>query len=57
MAALKEIMAVTDGMSAALERMMLDFLSKAEEDRQTFKRINNSITQSYEKMDEYTYYH
>jgi hypothetical protein len=30
---------------------MSAFLSQAEEDRQEFERINNSITQSYEKMD------
>jgi hypothetical protein len=36
---------------ARLDRTMPTFLSEAEEDRQTFKRINNSITQSYEKMD------
>jgi hypothetical protein len=30
---------------------MSAFLSEAEDDRQTFKRINNSITQSSEKMD------
>ena len=36
MAALEETMAVSKEMSAALERTMLAFLSKAEEDRQTF---------------------
>jgi hypothetical protein len=36
---------------ARLDKMMSTFLSEAEEDRQTFKRINNSITQSYKKMD------
>ena len=51
MAALKETKAVTEEMSAALERTMSTFLSEAEGDRQEFARINNSITQSYEKMD------
>jgi phage protein D len=36
---------------ARLERTMLAFLSEAKENRQKFARINNSITQSYEKMD------
>jgi hypothetical protein len=36
---------------ARLDRTMSTFLTEAEEDRQTFKRINNSIMQSYEKMD------
>jgi hypothetical protein len=36
---------------ARLDKTMSAFLSKAKEDRQTFKRINNSITQLYEKMD------
>jgi hypothetical protein len=34
-----------------LDKMMSAFLSEAKEDRQTFKRINNTITQSYKKMD------
>jgi hypothetical protein len=51
MAASEEIMAASAEASARLERTMLAFLSKAEEDRQEFVRINNSITQSYEKMD------
>jgi hypothetical protein len=36
---------------ARIDRMMLARHSEAEEDRQEFARINNSITQSYEKMD------
>jgi hypothetical protein len=51
MSALKETMATLEEVSARLNRMMSTFLSEVEEDRQTFKRINNSITQSYEKMD------
>jgi hypothetical protein len=51
MAASEEIMAASTEASARLERTMLAFLSEAEEDRQEFARINNSITQSYEKMD------
>jgi hypothetical protein len=51
MAASEEIMDVSTEACARLERTMLAFLSEAEEDRQEFARINNSITQSYEKMD------
>jgi hypothetical protein len=51
MFALKETMATLEEVSARLNIMMSTFLSEVEEDRQTFKRINNSITQSYEKMD------
>jgi hypothetical protein len=42
---------ISEEAMARLDRMMSAFLSKAEEDRQTFKRINNFVTQSYEKMD------
>jgi hypothetical protein len=51
MAASEEIMAALAKASARLERMMSAFLSEAKEDRQEFARINNSIMQSYEKMD------
>jgi hypothetical protein len=45
------MMAALEEASATLERTMSTFLSEAEEDRQEFERLNNSITQSYEKMD------
>jgi hypothetical protein len=51
MVALQEAMVVSAEMSAALERTMSAFLIQAVEDRQEFERMNNSITQSYEKMD------
>jgi hypothetical protein len=51
MAASKEIMAATIEASARLQRTMSAFLIQAEEDRQEFERMNNSITQSYEKID------
>jgi hypothetical protein len=51
MVALQEAMVVSTEMSAALERTMSAFLIQAVEDRQEFERTNNSITQSYEKMD------
>jgi hypothetical protein len=37
--------------SVRLDRTMSTFRSKAEEDRQSFERIRNSITQSFVKMD------
>jgi hypothetical protein len=46
-----ETMATIEEASARLDKTMSAFLSEAEEDRQTFERINNSITQSFEKMD------
>jgi hypothetical protein len=51
MVASEEIMAASVEASARLERTMLAFLSEVKEDRQEFARINNSIMQSYEKMD------
>jgi hypothetical protein len=51
MVALQEAMVVSTEMSAALERTMSAFFIQAVEDRQEFERTNNSITQSYEKMD------
>jgi hypothetical protein len=51
MVALKETMVASVEASARLERTMSAFLNEAEEDRKEFARINNSITQSYEKMD------
>jgi hypothetical protein len=44
-------MATIEETSARLDKTMPAFLSEAEEDRKTFERINNSITQSSEKMD------
>jgi hypothetical protein len=44
MSPLEEAMVVLDRTMSALH-------SEAEEDRQSFERINNSITQSSEKMD------
>jgi hypothetical protein len=40
-----------EGAMARIDRMMSAHHSEAEEDRQEFSRINNSIMQSYEKMD------
>jgi hypothetical protein len=40
-----------EGAMARIDRMMSARHSEAEEDRQEFSRINNSIMQSYEKMD------
>jgi hypothetical protein len=51
MAALEETMVASEEASATLERTMLAFHSKVEEDRQEFERMNNSIMQSSEKMD------
>jgi hypothetical protein len=51
MTASEEIMAASAEASARLRRTMSAFLIQVEEDRQEFERMNNSITQSYEKID------
>jgi hypothetical protein len=51
MVALEEIMAASAEASARLQRTMSAFLIQAEEDTQEFERMNNSIMQSYEKID------
>jgi hypothetical protein len=51
MVALEEIMATSAEARARLQRTMSAFLIQAEEDRQEFERMNNSIMQSYEKID------
>ena len=50
MSALEEVMATIKEASAGLDRTMSTMHSEAEEDRQKFTRIRNSVTQSSKKM-------